>query len=92
MFWGGLMADYVKMWENLGMDLESHDLLDGADVMNRIAPAPAAVRGKLCCGMSLLVGADIIEQANAVILREKAVYHSIVCMENPLQPKRDRYC
>ena len=65
--------------------LALHDLLDEAGVMNRIAPAPAAARGKLCCGMSLLVGADMIEQANAV-------YHSIVALENQLQPRRDRYC
>lgn len=58
----------------------------------RPAPAPAAARGKLCCGMSLLVGADMIEQAKDVIRRENAVYHSIVALENQLQPRRDRYC
>ena len=54
--------------------------------------APAAARGELCCGMSLLVGADMIDRAKAVILRENAVYHSIVSLENQLQPRRDRYC
>lgn len=72
--------------------LALHDLLDEAGVMNRIAPAPAAARGKLCCGMSLLVGADMIEQAKDVIRRENAVYHSIVALENQLQPRRDQYC
>lgn len=72
--------------------LALHDLLDEAGVMNRIAPAPAAARGKLCCGMSLLVGADMIEQAKDVIRRENAVYHSIVALENQLQSRRDRYC
>lgn len=86
------MLKYYILFENYEQGLALHDLLDGAGVMNRIAPAPAAARGKLCCGMSLLVGADMIEQAKAVIQRENAVYHSIVSMENQLMPRRDRYC
>ncbi len=34
----------------------------------------------------------MIEQAKDVIRRENAVYHSIVALENQLQPRRDRYC
>ena len=83
---------YYILFENYEQGLALHDLLDRAGVMNRIAPAPAAARGELCCGMSLLVGPDLIERAKDVIKREKAAYHSIVSMENPLQPKRDRYC
>ena len=83
---------YYILFENYEQGLALHDLLDGAGVINRIAPAPAAARGKLCCGMSLLIGPDMIERAKDVIGREKAVYHSIVSMENPLQPKRDQYC
>ena len=56
------------------------------------APAPAAARGKLCCGMSLLVEADMIEQARDVMRRKEAAYHSVVPLENQLQPRRDRYC
>ena len=74
---------YYILFENYEQGLALHDLLDEAGVMNRIAPAPAAARGKLCCG---------IEQAKDVIRRENAVYHSIVALENQLQPRRDRYC
>ena len=83
---------YYILFENYEQGLALHDLLDGAGVINRIAPAPAATRGKLSCGMSLLIGPDMIERAKDVIGREKAMYHSIVSMENPLQPKRDQYC
>ena len=86
------MTRYYILFENYEQGLALHDLLDRAGVMNRIAPAPAAARGELCCGMSLLVGADMIDRAKAVILRENAVYHSIVSLENQLQPRRDRYC
>ena len=83
---------YYILFENYEQGLALHDLLDEAGVMNRIAPAPSAARGTLCCGMSLLVGPDMIGRAKEVISRENAVYHSIVSMENPLQPMRDRYC
>ena len=83
---------YYILFDNYEQGLSLHELLDRAGVMNRIAPAPAAVRGELCCGMSLLIGEDMIEQVRAVICSEQAEYHSIAAMENPLQPKRDQYC
>ena len=86
------MVRYYILFENYEQGLLLHDLLDGAGVMNRIAPAPAAARGKLCCGMSLLVEADAIDAARDVITRENAAHHSIVPMEDQLRPKRDRYC
>lgn len=86
------MVRYYILFENYEQGLRLHDLLDGAGVMNRIAPAPAAARGALCCGMSLLVEADAIDAARGVIARENAVHHSIVPMEDQLRPKRDRYC
>ena len=83
---------YYILFENYEQGLALHDLLDGAGVTNRIAPAPAAARGKLCCGMSLLVEEDMIGRAKEVIRRESAVYHSIVPMEDQLRPRRDKYC
>ena len=86
------MIRYYILFENYEQGLALHDLLDEAGVKNRIAPAPAAARGKLCCGMSLLVEEDEIEQARDVIHAKNAVYYSIVPMENQLQSRRDRYC
>ena len=86
------MVRYYILFENYEQGLRLHDLLDGAGVTNRIAPAPAAARGKLCCGMSLLIEADAIDAARDVIAREGAAYHGIVPMEDQLRPKRDRYC
>ena len=86
------MVRYYILFENYEQGLRLHDLLDGAGVMNRIAPAPAAARGKLCCGMSLLIEAEAIDAARDVIARENAAHHSIVPMEDQLRPKRDRYC
>ena len=86
------MVRYYILFENYEQGLLLHDVLDGAGVMNRIAPAPAAARGKLCCGMSLLIEADAIDAARDVIALENAAHHSIVPMEDQLRPKRDRYC
>ena len=86
------MIRYYILFDNYEQGLALHDLLDQADVMNRIAPAPASVRGDLCCGMSLLVEADLIDRAREVIAEHKAVHHSIVSLDNQLKPRRDRYC
>ncbi len=86
------MIRYYILFDNYEQGLALHDLLDAAGVNNRITPAPAAARGSLCCGMSLLVEPDQIERARAVIEEEKAVYHKIVPLENQLRSKRDVYC
>ena len=90
------MADnelnYYILFANYTQGLALQDMLKEAGLPARIAPTPRSIQGELSCGMSLLVEADMIEQAKDVIGREKAVYHSIVSMENPLQPRRDQYC
>ena len=86
------MIRYYILFENYEQGLALHELLDEAGVMNRITPAPAAVRGNLSCGMSLLVEAEEIERARDVIRAKDAACHGIVPVENPLQPRRDRYC
>lgn len=86
------MVRYYILFDSYEQGLALHDLLDDAGVTNRIAPAPAAARGKLCCGMSLLVEADAIDRARAVILEADAAHHSIVPLEDQLQARRDRYC
>jgi hypothetical protein len=42
--------------------------------------------------MSLLLEADTIDRARAVILETGAAHHSIVPLEDQLQARRDRYC
>ena len=86
------MTHYYILFQNYEEGLVLHDLLDRASVRNRIAPAPAAARGKLCCGMSLLLEESQIEAAKEVIAENQAVYHSIVPMEDQLRARRDRYC
>ena len=86
------MLRYYILFDNYEQGLALHDLLDDAGVTNRIAPAPAAARGKLCCGMSLLVEADAIDRARAVIDETGAAHHSVVPLEDQLRARRDRDC
>ncbi len=86
------MVRYYILFENYEQGLKLHDMLDDAGVKNRIAPAPASARGKLCCGMSLLIEPDFIDSAKAMIEKRRAEYYDIAAVENELKPKRDRYC
>lgn len=86
------MTRYYILFENYEQGLALHDRLDEAGVTNRIAPAPAAAKGELCCGMSLLIEKDAIEAARAVIEDTRSVYHSIVPLEDQLRSRRDKYC
>ena len=86
------MVRYYILFENYEQGLTLHDWLDEAGVKNRIAPAPAAAKGKLCCGMSLLVEPDAIEAARKCIEEHQAVYYSIVPLEDQLRSHRDKYC
>ena len=86
------MIRYYILFDNYEQGLALHDMLDEAGVTNRIAPAPAAARGRLCCGMSLLVEADMINRARDVMRESKAAYHSVVPLEGQLQARRDKYC
>ena len=86
------MIRYYILFDNYEQGLALHDILDEAGVTNRIAPAPAAARGRLCCGMSLLVEADMIDRARDVMREGKAAHHSVVPLEGQLQARRDKYC
>ena len=86
------MIRYYILFDNYEQGLALHDILDEAGVTNRIAPAPAAARGRLCCGMSLLVEADMIDRAREVMRERGAAHHSVVPLEGQLQARRDKYC
>lgn len=72
--------------------LALHDILDGEEIPNRIAPAPRAIQGKLSCGMSLMLLPEHVEAAKACIARHEATYYAIVPLEGQLRSRRDQYC
>ena len=90
------MADsdirYYILFENYEQGLALHDLLTNNGLKNRIAPAPRAIQGKLSCGMSLLIEADIIDEVRACVAAHQAPHYDIVPLEGQIKSHRDKYC
>ena len=90
------MADsdirYYILFENYEQGLALHDLLTQNGLKNRIAPAPRAIQGKLSCGMSLLIEADIIDEVRACVEEHKAPHYDIVPLAGQVKSHRDKYC
>ena len=90
------MADsdirYYILFENYEQGLALHDLLTNNGLKNRIAPAPRAIQGKLSCGMSLLIEADIIDEVRACVEEHKAPHYDIVPLAGQVKSHRDKYC
>ena len=90
------MADsdirYYILFENYEQGMALHDLLTQNGLKNRIAPAPRAIQGKLSCGMSLLIEADIIDQVRACVKEHNAPHYDIVPLEGQIKSRRDKYC
>ncbi|MBP1581348.1 MAG: DUF3343 domain-containing protein [Oscillospiraceae bacterium] len=83
---------YYILFANYTHGLALQALLKREGLESRIAPTPRAIQGELSCGMSLLVKEEHIEAVRACIERNQAVHHSIVEMENQIQPNRNRFC
>ena len=90
------MADsdirYYILFENYEQGLALHDLLTSQGFKNRIAPAPRAIQGKLSCGMSLLIEADIIDQVRDCVKEHNAPHYDIVPLAGQVKSHRDKYC
>ena len=80
------------LFQNYEQGLALHDLLDRHDIKNRIAPAPRVLQGKLSCGMSLLIEADIIDEVRACVEEHKAPHYDIVPLAGQVKSHRDKYC
>lgn len=83
---------YYILFANYTHGLAMQSLLKGEGLEARIAPTPRAIQGELSCGMSLLVKEEHIDAVRECIERNQSVHHSIVEMENQIQPNRNRFC
>ena len=83
---------YYILFANYEQGLHLHDLLDGENIPNRIAPAPRSIQGELSCGMSLLLEPEAVEAARACIEKHQAEYHAIAPLAGQIRAKRDKYC
>ena len=86
------VKSYYILFANYTHGLALQSLLKSEGLESRIAPTPRAIQGELSCGMSLLVKEEHIEAVRACIEKHQATQHSIVEMENQIQPNRNRFC
>ena len=68
------------------------ELLRGAGLRARIAPAPRAVEGSVPCGMSLLVRGEDVGSVRAFAAEHRDMYRDIVEVPCQIQPDRGKFC
>lgn len=83
---------YYILFANYTQGMMLQDLLRGEGFSPRISPTPRSIQGELGCGMSLLIKEEEIEEVRKTLDRLKPEYHSIVELENQINPNRNRYC
>lgn len=71
-----------------GFELYNRMKADG--IPARIAPAPHGLQA--CCGMSLMLDEEHVEDARRFIEEASFPIERIVEVDNAIDPKRDRYC
>ncbi|MCR4711097.1 MAG: DUF3343 domain-containing protein [Clostridia bacterium] len=69
-----------------------HEILDRAEIGNRIAPTPVSIRGDHGCGMCILVKDGEIEAARTCLAGNGVSPQAVVPLEDQLRSRRDRYC
>lgn len=83
---------YYILFEDRDQGMDMHVRLDEANLPNRIAPAPHALRGELSCGISLMIDPENIEAVKSFVEKNRLPHYRIGSLDNQLQSLRDRYC
>lgn len=83
---------YYILFDNYDQGLALYDLFSGEGIESRITPAPGCLKGRVACGMSLMLKSAWIGQARACIEKNQSDYHEIASVENQMKSTRDRYC
>lgn len=83
---------YYILFDNYDQGLALYDLLGTKSIECRIAPAPGCLKGRVACGMSVLVKSAWIGRARACIEEHEAAHREIAAVPNQMKATRDRYC
>jgi len=84
------MVSYYILFDNHEQAVRLRDELKAAGLRTTISPTPRAA--SVCCGVSLMVKEDEIEEVRAYLAGHSCVYKSVVPIEQDLNARRDRYC
>ena len=85
-------VQYYILFETYTQGMQLYEMLRGAGIASRIAPAPRAIQGKLGCGMSLLVQPEQIDDVRTFVEVNKPEYYDIVPLECQINPRRNKFC
>jgi hypothetical protein len=82
--------DYYVLFHNHTEGLELYQYVRSRGISVKISPTPRVA--SVCCGMSLLVGADAIAEVRQCIEASQAAYDRIVALPRQIDPHRDKFC
>ncbi len=82
--------DYYVLFPNHTEGLKLYQYARGRGIPVRISPTPRLASA--CCGISLLVRAEDIEELQRCIPESEAEIDRIVALPRQINPHRDRYC
>ena len=84
------IKDYYVLFHNHTEGVQLYQYVRSRGIAVKISPTPRMA--SVCCGMSLLVTAEMIGQVKACIEESRAAYDRIVCLPRQINSRRDKFC
>lgn len=81
---------FYILFDNHENGLRLHKLLRSAGLSATISPTPRSL--SKCCGISLIIEENEIEQINKIVKENSIEIIGIESVEKDINPNRDRYC
>ncbi len=83
--------NYYVLTDTYTQAMQIQQMMREANIPSRVSPVPHAIQGIAGCGVSVLLTADVKEQAENYLIEHGAAYHSIVPLECQIDPTRDKF-
>ena len=84
------MVSYYIIFQSHEQAVRLHGELRSAGLRTTISPTPRAA--SVCCGVSLMISEDEIENVRAYLETHSCVYKSVERIEQEFNARRDVYC
>lgn len=81
---------FYVLFENHESGLKLYKLLRAANLSAQISPTPRSL--SKCCGISLIVKEEELDQVRKVIAENDVTVIDIASVVKDINAKRDRYC
>ncbi|MFB0920776.1 MAG: DUF3343 domain-containing protein [Oscillospiraceae bacterium] len=84
------MVSYYILFDSHEQAVRLHGELRSAGLQASISPTPRAA--SVCCGVSLMISENEIENIRAYLAGHSCVYKSVERIEQEFNARRDVYC